>query len=112
MGQSYPQQGVGSYDREHDQFLRHDGSIPLTTLWGADDVIRLTRLFVTSGGNINIGEVLNGLRITHEGAEVIKITGESNAEAELLQKNATMTDLSGVGVRAVLADVNGKLSAP
>lgn len=93
-------------------FLRHDGSVALSAIWNAGFRISADYFLAIAGGNVFLGEAATTLRITRETGETIKILGESDNEAELLQKNATMTDLSGVGVRAVMADVNGKLSAP
>jgi len=110
MSQSYPQQGVGGMDL---RYLRRDGSVPLSDVWDVGGHwIRALSVLVDSGGLLALGDFGGQLRVTYEGAEIVKIMGESNSEGELLQKNATMTDLAGVGVRAVLADVNGKLSAP
>jgi len=104
------QQGIEGADG---RFLRADGSIPLTANWDAgDQIITSDRIMADNGGLIGLGEHGAILRLRYFNDEVIRIVGVSNNEAEFLQKNATMTDLAGVGVRAVMADVNGKLSAP
>lgn len=104
------QQGISG---DHDQFLRRDGTRALIGEWDAGNyIIRNFRFVADSGGLICLGEHGELLRIKHDSDEVMKIVGVSNNEAELIQKNATMTDLAGVGARAVMADVNGKLSAP
>jgi len=96
-------------------FLRHDGTVPLSDVWNIANgggITNCVYLACSAGGLIVLGEYANQLRLVKSGDEVMRILGVSNSEAELLQKNATMTDLAGVGVRAVMADVNGKLSAP
>jgi len=104
------QQGIEGRDA---RFLRRDGSVPLSASWAAGAFqIQSSHMRVILGGAFCLGQVAGVLRISHDTDEILKITGVSDNEAELLQKNATMTDLAGVGVRAVMADVNGKLSAP
>lgn len=109
MSRSYPQQGVEGTDG---RYLRRDGSLGLTNPWFAGQFISADRLQATSGGNIILGDIANVLRIRNNAAEIIEVIGVSNNLAEMNQKNATMSDLAGVGVRNVKADVNGKLSAP
>ena len=103
------QQGISG---DHDQFLRHDGTVGLTGNWNAALSISVARLYVASGGNFSLGDLAGWLRMSRHDAETLKITGVSNALAELNMKNSTIEDLAGIGVRAVVADVNGKLSAP
>ena len=114
MSQSYPQQGVGSYDREHDQFIRHDGSVRLSANWeaGASRSIQVGRMLAEEGGMISIGNFLARLRLCYNTDEIAELLGVSNNQAILYLKNLRIADLSGVGNRNVIADVNGDLSAP
>ena len=104
------QQGIEGRDS---RFLRHDGSVPLTNPWYAEKTIRCPRLYVTLGGNLNLGDSAGNLRLQRgSSAEIIEIIGESNNQANLHLKNLRIADLAGVGNRNVIADVNGDLSAP
>ena len=106
------QQGVSG---DHDQFLRHDGTVPLSAGWDAGAFyMRLTTLTADSGGPglITLGNVAGYLRLTHNANEIIELLGVSNNQANLYLKNLRIADLAGVGNRNVIADVNGDLSAP
>lgn len=105
------QQGIEGRDS---RFLRHDGTIPLSASWNAGTGCNIYaqnfRAFL--GGLINLGNMAGTLRITYQADEIAELLGVSGNQAELNLKNMTVEDLAGVGVRAVVADVNGKLSAP
>ena len=109
MSQSYPQQGVGGMDS---RYLRSDGSISLTNIWNAVQRISASYFLANSGGLIFLGSVPGGLRLENAGDEIIEMFGVSNNQANLHLKNLRVQDLSGVGNRNVIADVNGDLSAP
>ena len=104
------QQGVGGMDP---RYLRADGSIPLTAAWAAGQLIYTLAFMATAGGNnIALGEYLNQLRIRKNADEIMEVIGVSNNQANLHLKNLRIADLTGVGNRNVIADVNGDLSAP
>jgi len=107
---SYPQQGVGGMDS---RYLRRDGSIPLTENWHAGpQYIRLWNLIVDGGGLLALGAYDGVLRLVNNADEIMELLGVSNNQANLYLKNLRVADLSGVGNRNVIADVNGDLSAP
>ena len=104
------QQGVEGTDG---RYLRRDGSLGLTANWNAGDFQMICRtLLATAGGNVALGEAVNRLRLTYNADEIIELLGVSNNQANLHLKNLRIADLSGVGNRNVIADVNGDLSAP
>ena len=104
------QQGIEGTDG---RYLRADGSVGLTANWDVGgQSIRGAALIADMGGVIYLGEIVNTLRISRSTGEAIQILGESNNLAELDMKNTIITDLAGIGVRAVLADASGRLSAP
>jgi len=109
MSQSYPQQGVGGMDS---RYVRRDGSVGLTGDWVSTYRITTNNFRATSGGNFSLGEIVGALRISRIDNETIQIVGASNNFGVLNLKNLRVGDLSGVGNRNVIADVNGDLSAP
>ena len=103
------QQGVEGTDG---RYLRRDGSVPLSAGWTAVMGIRASYIHTSLGGRVSLGNDVNYLRFIYNTDEILELLGVSNNQANLHLKNLRVADLSGVGNRNVIADVNGDLSAP